>query len=156
MAIHIFLSVLILLLCNQVDVIIFLVRRVDFVRHFLIELVVRESVYHVIGLKTPSLWVTLTSIPGLHDDTLWSNLFTQMTLEINFLGKISAFLEPILAILVKHKPGSTVTHTAALCCCWAELKFVVAGRKLRAKSHNLFWLDYILVFTKKLCKKNQD
>ena len=28
--------------------------------------VVRESAYHVIGLKTRSLWVTLTSIPGLH------------------------------------------------------------------------------------------
>ena len=28
--------------------------------------VVRESAYHVIDLKTRSLWVTLTSIPGLH------------------------------------------------------------------------------------------
>ena len=30
-----------------------------------IESVVCESAYHVIGLKTLSLWVTLTSIPGL-------------------------------------------------------------------------------------------
>ena len=28
--------------------------------------VVRESVYHVISLKTRSLWVTLTSIAGLY------------------------------------------------------------------------------------------
>ena len=32
------------------------------------ESVVRESAYHVIGLKTLSLWVTLTSIPGLHQN----------------------------------------------------------------------------------------
>ena len=31
-----------------------------------IELVVRDLAYHVIGLKTYSLWVTLTAIPGLH------------------------------------------------------------------------------------------
>lgn len=30
------------------------------------ESVVRESAYHVIGLNTPSLWVTLTSIPVPH------------------------------------------------------------------------------------------
>ena len=33
-----------------------------------IESVVFESAYHVIGLKTPSLWVTLNSFPGLHSD----------------------------------------------------------------------------------------
>ena len=35
-----------------------------------VESVNRESGCHMIGLKTPSLWVTLTSIPGLHKDLL--------------------------------------------------------------------------------------
>ena len=35
-----------------------------------IESVVYESAYHVIGLKTPSLWVTLISIPGLHGNAV--------------------------------------------------------------------------------------
>ena len=33
-------------------------------------MVVHDLAYHVLGLKTECLWVTLTSIPSLH--TLWS------------------------------------------------------------------------------------
>ena len=31
-------------------------------------LVVRELVYHVLGLKTSSVWVPFTSISGLHEN----------------------------------------------------------------------------------------
>ena len=54
--------------------------------------VVSESVYHVIVLKTRSLWVTLTSIPGLHTALqLWFIVFFCWTIIILFHLLILSF-----------------------------------------------------------------
>ena len=57
-----------------------------------IELVVRDLAYHVIGLKTQCLWVTLTAIPGLHWAlciNFFQNLITYSNSKINNLFSLS-------------------------------------------------------------------
>ena len=64
------------------------------------ESVVRESAYHVIGLKTLSLWVTLTSIPGFHQNKQKLGTLTENKV---FLSKFfSGFLTKKMTVKIKH------------------------------------------------------
>ena len=80
-------------------------------------MVVHDLAYHVIGLKTQCLWVTLTAIPSLHAIKIhgnytgtaeWAQLNLQSIRDCDYFGQLSIFdLGTYLKVTVKKKSVET-------------------------------------------------